>query len=238
MSSQLRSEYAELHSTVMETLLMKISSHLSNCLSADGFDVPVEKLNEYLNRYGEEAVAPPKKTKKKVVEKEAPAKPKATKKKVEEKAPAKKGKVVEPVEKKTSKKDGPKVLKNISNRKMELELNPVGDYLVHKETRIAFSKDDHVAVGVLGKDNKTVKKLSAENVKFLEAHNIEIDSSAVEKKPAATKKPKQKEPEPEPEEEVEEVQEAEAEEDIADPDEEDVAENEDGDEEVEEQDDE
>jgi hypothetical protein len=294
MSSQLRSEYTELQTNVLETLLMKVVPHLVSKLNGDGVDVSEEKLNEYLNSYGENDADGDVKTSKKVTAKKTKKvvknddedidiedkpdkkdKPNKTKKptKAVAKTPAKKdvskkckglkedetvcGKPAnytvddEPrcklhqtakapkkvaakgtkagATKKAPEKGSKNILQKISERKVELNIVEDGKYFVNPETKIAFSHNDdgdgYVAVGVLGKDKK-LKKLSTENVKFLEGHSIEVSPNALDGKPdvkpaKTTKsepaKKKKKEPEPEPveeeaeppvdEEETEEVEE-------------------------------
>jgi len=59
-----------------------------------------------------------------------------------------------------------------------VEIKQIGKFHVEPVTRIIFSKDTKNALGILDKDNKTVKGLTDENIRFVEKHGMVVDPKA------------------------------------------------------------
>lgn len=68
-------------------------------------------------------------------------------------------------------------------KKEQLNLVTVGEYFIYPKNRIAFKKGTRTAIGILDKDNATLKPLDAEAIRFCESRNLE--TAANKGKPAA-----------------------------------------------------
>lgn len=69
----------------------------------------------------------------------------------------------------------------------EVHLISVGSYRIHPKTRVAFDPSSRAAIGVLDKDNTTLKPMTDEGIRFCESRNLTISAKATK----ATKKTKE-----------------------------------------------
>jgi hypothetical protein len=76
----------------------------------------------------------------------------------------------------------------LKKKAFTLNITKIGDHYVEQEHRICIDTDTYEGYGVLDKDNKTVKPLSLENERFLDAHNYNIREYDPKKKQLAKQK--------------------------------------------------